>query len=347
MPNFVDCAVFRPVQSNGEKQTLRAGLGIPEEAFVVGCVAAVKKNHKRIDYLIREFACIHNVGGALRAATGSGRSQEITVAAAERASHIEEKSISREAAKDAKLGDVIPAEGGAENSSLRASRLRVKPSFALPFLLIAGARTSETAELIALAESLIPGRYKIVTDCARSQMPDLYRVMDVFVLTSLFEMMPIALLEALASGLPCVVNQHPVLEWMIGAGETLDVRCEPLDAQEKKNFEQKSAKDTKGENCFSAGGGKESSSLRSSRSSVQNSCSVGGMAINMSGEGALAQSLAALTPDWLELHGRQARERAEKMFSKEAVIGRYVEYYREVLRDESPSLIKKRSFSRY
>jgi glycosyltransferase involved in cell wall biosynthesis len=46
----------------------------------------------------------------------------------------------------------------------------------------------------------------------------LYRALDVFVLPSLFEMMPIALLEALASGVPALVNRHPVLEWMIGAG---------------------------------------------------------------------------------------------------------------------------------
>jgi hypothetical protein len=31
-------------------------LGIPEDAFVVGCVAAVKKHHKRIACLIREMA---------------------------------------------------------------------------------------------------------------------------------------------------------------------------------------------------------------------------------------------------------------------------------------------------
>jgi len=58
---------------------------------------------------------------------------------------------------------------------------------------------------------------------------------------------------------------------------------------------------------------------------------VGGVAIDMSKEGALAQALAGLTPEWLESHGRQARERAVAMFSKEAVIGQYVKYYREVM----------------
>ena len=49
-------------------------------------------------------------------------------------------------------------------------------------------------------------------------MAELYRAADVFALTSLFEMMPIALIEAAASGLPCVVNRHPILEWMTGPG---------------------------------------------------------------------------------------------------------------------------------
>jgi glycosyltransferase involved in cell wall biosynthesis len=48
-------------------------------------------------------------------------------------------------------------------------------------------------------------------------MPAFYRALDCFVLPSLFEMMPIALLEAMASGLPAVVHRHPVLEWCIGA----------------------------------------------------------------------------------------------------------------------------------
>lgn len=54
----------------------------------------------------------------------------------------------------------------------------------------------------------------------------------------------------------------------------------------------------------------------------------------MSKEGELAAALGGLTPEWIAEHGRQARERAVSMFSKEAVIGRYVEYYRQVLADE-------------
>jgi glycosyltransferase involved in cell wall biosynthesis len=54
----------------------------------------------------------------------------------------------------------------------------------------------------------------------------------------------------------------------------------------------------------------------------------------MSRDGALAAALAGLTPEWLEIHGRQARERALCRFSKEAVIRQYVEYYGEVMREE-------------
>ena len=296
LPNFVDSAVFRPVASVVEKQAIRASLGLPADAFIVGCVAAVKKHHKRIDYLINEFACLSND------TVVPGREE------------FEQKH-----AKNAKEEGLVTAFGGNENSSLRTSRASVQNSFLEPYLLIAGAKTHETAELIVLAESLIPGRYKILTDLGRSQMPDLLRSMDVFVLTSLFEMMPIALLEALASGLPCMVNQHPVLEWMTGAGE--------------KSIEQKETKERKGGGLGSAGGGCINSSLFPSFPSVQTS-SAGGKAIDMSQEGALAAALAALTPEWLVSHGGQARERAAKMFSKEVVIGLYLEYYQRVMSKE-------------
>ena len=57
-------------------------------------------------------------------------------------------------------------------------------------------------------------------------MAELYRAADIFTLGSLKEMMPIALLEATASGLPCVVHRHPVMQWMIGpGGHAADLSC--------------------------------------------------------------------------------------------------------------------------
>jgi len=290
LPNFVDCAVFRPVASVAEKQALREALGIPADALVIGCVAAVKKHHKRIDYLIREFSRLSDVANRWK----------------------NEKIEQKEREERKGLGS--SAGGGKEKSSL----FPPFPSVQIPYLLIAGAGTGDTAELIALAESLIPGRHKILADCSRDRMPGLYRAMDVFVLTSLFEMMPIALLEGLASGLPVITHNHPVMTWMTGA---------------RKEFEQKESKEREGIG-FAAEGGKEKSSLFPSFPSVQTSSFCGGLAIDMSKEGELAAALGGLTPEWIAEHGRQARERAVSMFSKEAVIGRYVEYYRQVLADE-------------
>ncbi len=159
MPNFVDSEIYCPVEDKGEQRLLRRNLRIPEDAFVIGTAAAIKKHHKRIDYMIREFAAYARV--------------------------FEQKE-----AKEAKKG----------------------------YLVIAGSHQNDTEELQALAEELCPGKVKFLINHPHEQMPNLLRCYDVFVLTSLFEMMPIALLEAIATGLPVLTNNHPVLEWMGGPG---------------------------------------------------------------------------------------------------------------------------------
>jgi 1,2-diacylglycerol 3-alpha-glucosyltransferase len=52
IPNFVDVAQFG---SNG-RQRARERLSIPPDAIVVLCCAAIRKSHKRIDFLLQEFA---------------------------------------------------------------------------------------------------------------------------------------------------------------------------------------------------------------------------------------------------------------------------------------------------
>lgn len=86
------------------------------------------------------------------------------------------------------------------------------------WLVVAGARDAETDELAALASGRLGGRVRFLVQHPRERMAELYRLADVFVLASLSEMMPIALLEAAASGLPCLVHRHPVLEWIVGPG---------------------------------------------------------------------------------------------------------------------------------
>jgi glycosyltransferase involved in cell wall biosynthesis len=149
IPNFIDTHRFAP----GRSDHVRAELGIPPDGLVVFCAAAIKRGHKRVDYLVREVA------------------------------------------------------------ELRKNRPEVPV-----WLVVAGGWENDTDELIAEGQRLLGDRVRFLVRFPRARMPDLYRVADVFVLCSLFEMMPIALIEATASGLPCVINQHPILQWMTGEG---------------------------------------------------------------------------------------------------------------------------------
>lgn len=155
IPNFIDTETFRP----GRADALRAELGIPADSPVVLTAAAIKSHHKRIDYLIDEWA---------------------------------------------RLADA------ADGLSAR--------------LVVAGGREAETDALVAAGRARLGDRVTFLVGFPRSRMPELYRAADAFVLCSLAEMMPIALIEATASGLPCLVNDHPVLRWVVGpGGETVDM----------------------------------------------------------------------------------------------------------------------------
>ena len=52
IPNFIDTELFQP----GRCDALRAELGIPADALVVLSAAAIKRHHKRVDYLLEEFS---------------------------------------------------------------------------------------------------------------------------------------------------------------------------------------------------------------------------------------------------------------------------------------------------
>lgn len=149
IPNFVDTRQFAP----GESAPLRAELGIPADAIVVLAAAAIKRHHKRVDYVLSEFA-----------------------------------------------------------------QLRIRQPGLPIYLVLAGGWEAETDALIAEGQARLGDRVRFLVRFPRSRMAELYRLADVFTLGSLKEMMPIALLEAAASGLPCVVNAHPVMEWMVGPG---------------------------------------------------------------------------------------------------------------------------------
>ena len=214
MPNFIDTALYRPVGGPDEKLALRRELGIPENAFVIGTAAAIKKHHKRIDYMIREFAQFST----------SGFSSQLSALS--------------------------------------------------PYLVIAGSYQPDTPKLQALAEALCPGKIKFLVNHPHEKMPNLFRCFDAFVLTSVFEMMPIALLEAISTGLPVITNNHPVLEWMGGEG---------------------------------------------------------GLRLDMRVDGALVETLKALSPESTKMLGEAARRHALAHYSEQAVIAQYLAYYERIL----------------
>jgi glycosyltransferase involved in cell wall biosynthesis len=162
--NFIDTERFHP----GRAEELRKELDIPPDALVLLSAAAIKRNHKRVDHLVREVA-----------------------------------------------------------------RLRQQRPELPVWLVVAGGLEKQTEEVIAEGKDMLGERVRFLVRFPRERMPELYRAADLFVLGSLKEMMPIALLEATASGLPCVINAHPVMQWMIGpGGRAIDMAAEGVLAAE-------------------------------------------------------------------------------------------------------------------
>jgi glycosyltransferase involved in cell wall biosynthesis len=52
IPNFIDVQRFTP----GSREQARAAFGLPRDGLIVLCCAAIRRYHKRIDYLLDEFA---------------------------------------------------------------------------------------------------------------------------------------------------------------------------------------------------------------------------------------------------------------------------------------------------
>jgi glycosyltransferase involved in cell wall biosynthesis len=152
MPNFVDVDRFRP--DPAARAALRQELGLPADAVVICGAAALQRQHKRVDYVIEEFARL----------------------------------------------------------------LAEPPGGPAPYLLLAGADTADTPALEAQATALAPGRVRVLRNVARERMPALYAAADLGVLASLFEMLGIVLLEAMACGVPVIAHAHPVLQWVVGPG---------------------------------------------------------------------------------------------------------------------------------
>lgn len=91
-------------------------------------------------------------------------------------------------------------------------------------LVIAGGRDAETPNVIAMGRQALGDSLLILESVDRDRLATLYQAADIFAIASLHEMMPIALLEALSSGLPASCNATPTLRWMVGpAGHPEDI----------------------------------------------------------------------------------------------------------------------------
>ena len=117
------------------------------------------------------------------------------------------------------------------------------------YLLVAGGRESDTDELIQIAKEKLGDRAKFLVNFPRERIPEVYASADIFTLCSLKEMMPIALLEAISSGLPAIINKYPVEEWMIGdGGDSIDMNkkgelaCTILKYMDNNYLKEKSIK---------------------------------------------------------------------------------------------------------
>jgi glycosyltransferase involved in cell wall biosynthesis len=263
-PNFVDTVRFSPVGWVGRQTTdcrlqtadqglvgaslaeaqrgeIRRRLGIPEDAFVVGSAGAIKRSHKRMDYLVREFAsfCCNIQTADCRPQTADRRPQ---------------------------TSDLRP----------QTSALRPLPSALRPLhLVIAGARENETDAVMREARAMLGDRVSFLVNHPFEQMPAFYKALDVFVLPSLFEMMGIVFAEAMASGVPAIAHDHPVMREVIGDG---------------------------------------------------------GRCIDMTREGVLADVLADFCEAGDGDVGRRARAHVERVYSKDVVIQKYVDYYERIIR---------------
>jgi 1,2-diacylglycerol 3-alpha-glucosyltransferase len=85
-----------------------------------------------------------------------------------------------------------------------------------PFLLVLGQVEEETPPLRALAEERLgPGGHSMRT-VPQAEVRRYLDASDVFVLCSLWEALPLGLVEAMGRGLPCIAHRHPVMEYALG-----------------------------------------------------------------------------------------------------------------------------------
>lgn len=85
-----------------------------------------------------------------------------------------------------------------------------------PHLLLAGATAPQTPQILAMARAQLGDDGFTARTFTREEMPHVFRAGDVFALASLREGFGLAIVEALAAGLPSVVHDTPNTEYLCG-----------------------------------------------------------------------------------------------------------------------------------
>jgi glycosyltransferase involved in cell wall biosynthesis len=85
-----------------------------------------------------------------------------------------------------------------------------------PHLLLAGAAAPQTPAILALAGERLGAAGFTARALSREEMTIAYRAADAFTLASLREGFGLAIIEALAAGLPCIVHDTPNTEYLCG-----------------------------------------------------------------------------------------------------------------------------------
>lgn len=85
-----------------------------------------------------------------------------------------------------------------------------------PFLLLVGEREAETPGLLSLARERLGADGHQFRTVPPTEIPDLLRASDAFVLTSLAETQGRAVIEAMSEGLVCLVHDSPVMRFAVG-----------------------------------------------------------------------------------------------------------------------------------
>ncbi len=95
--------------------------------------------------------------------------------------------------------------------------LKSRESGSRIFLILVGRRTLETSQLEIEARATLGNDFLLLADVPRRDVPYVYAAADVFVLASV-NRSPISFLEAMATGVPVIGNDHPVHRWLISHG---------------------------------------------------------------------------------------------------------------------------------